>query len=87
MRLVPESDVLWPHGHNRFVVINYFLTFGLVQFPGSKTVHAFKFTNKDRVAFEYDFEFNPNEQLARLRASPHAVTYIPLDKNGNVSPP
>ncbi|CAF3922635.1 unnamed protein product, partial [Adineta steineri] len=30
-----------PKGENRFIVVNYFLHFGLAQFSGTRTVHAF----------------------------------------------
>jgi len=76
--------VLWPHGSTRFVVVNYFLAFGLAQFPGTRTVHAFKITNSDATYFEYDFAFNPNPRLAALSASPHAVTFFPTNAFGNI---
>jgi len=85
---LPASHyVLWPHGQKRFIVVNYFLAFGLAQFAGARTVHAFKFTNDDFSDFEYDFDFNPNDQLAYHSASPHAVTYFPVDNHGNLLPP
>jgi hypothetical protein len=76
--------VLWPHGDTRFVVVNYFLAFGLAQFPGTRTVHAFKFTDATATNFEYDFAFNPNPKLAALSASPHAVTFFPTGPFGTI---
>eukprot|EP00026_Physarum_polycephalum_P008690 Phypoly_transcript_08786.p1 GENE.Phypoly_transcript_08786~~Phypoly_transcript_08786.p1 ORF type:complete len:464 (+),score=63.36 Phypoly_transcript_08786:37-1428(+) len=78
--------VLWPQGQERFIVVNYFLTFGLAQFPGTRTVHAFKFTDESHSKFEYDGAFDPNPQLSRLSASPHAVTFFPTDTQGNSLP-
>ena len=69
---------------NRFVVVNYFLKFGLAQFAGTRTVHAFKL-NSDLTNFEYDQRFNPNFQTQQsltfhsLKAFPHHAQYIRLN--------
>ncbi|CAF1272156.1 unnamed protein product [Adineta steineri] len=77
-----------PKGENQFIVVNYFLHFGLAQFSGTRTVHAFKL-NKDLTKFEYDHKFNPNFQLDdseqrltfhSLHAFPHHAQYIRLNK-------
>ncbi|CAF1285174.1 unnamed protein product [Adineta steineri] len=77
-----------PKGENRFIVVNYFLHFGLAQFSGTRTVHAFKL-NKDLTKFEYDHKFNPNFQFKdseqrltfhSLHAFPHHAQYIRLEK-------
>ena len=34
--------LIHPNGERRFIVINYFLKFGLTQFAGTRTVHVFK---------------------------------------------
>ncbi|CAF2886112.1 unnamed protein product [Rotaria sp. Silwood2] len=82
--------VLKPKYENRFIVMNYFLKFGLAQFSGTRTVHAFKL-NKDLTDFEYDHKFNPNFQLDHsrkrqrrtfhsLQAYPHHAQYLKLKK-------
>ena len=82
--------IIHPKGESRFVVVNYFLKFGLAQFAGTRTVHAFKL-NKDLTSFEYDHKFNPNFQYDRLskhprptfhslRSYPHHVQYLKLNK-------
>ncbi|CAF1147489.1 unnamed protein product [Rotaria sp. Silwood1] len=82
--------IIQPKDENRFVVVNYFLKFGLAQFSGTRTVHAFKL-NKDLTDFEYDHKFNPNFQLGHspkkqrltfhsLQAYPHHVQYLKLEK-------
>jgi hypothetical protein len=78
--------VLWPPGEKRFMVINYFLNFGLSKFAGGRTVHVFKY-NDDITDFTYDKKFNPNDFLAGLSASPHSVSYFPTDNQGNLLPP
>jgi len=78
--------VLWPPGEKRFIVINYFLVFGLDHFGGGKTVHAFNY-NDDFSDFTYDQNFDPNESFASLSACPHVVTYFPTDSGGKILPP
>ena len=78
-----------PTGENRFIVLNYFLHFGLAQFSGTRTVHAFKLNNQ-LTDFQYDKKFNPNfqfnsqnnqqqETFHSLKAYPHHVQYIRLN--------
>ncbi|CAF0942825.1 unnamed protein product [Rotaria sordida] len=85
-----SHEILRPDDENRFVVINYFLKFGLAQFSGTRTLHAFKL-NKDFTDFEYDHKFNPNFQFNgppkkqrptfhSLQAYPHHVQYLKLKK-------
>lgn len=78
--------IIFPKGENRFIVINYFLKFGLAQFAGTRTVHAFKF-NKEMTNFTYDHKFNPNFEFDNdfsqktfhsLKAFPHHVQYFKL---------
>ena len=82
--------IIYPKGERRFVVINYFLKFGMAQFAGTRTVHAFKL-NKDLTDFEYDYKFNPNFEhdssstnqratFHSLRSYPHHVQYLKLNK-------
>lgn len=77
--------LLHPEGENRFIVINYFLKFGLAQFAGTRTVHAFKLNDR-RTTFTYDHRFNPNFEFGKgfakrltfhsLKAFPHHVQYL-----------
>ena len=78
--------IIHPKGENRFIVLNYFLKFGLAQFAGARTVHAFKL-NKDLTDFTYDNRFNPNFQFDSqsnrqrqtfhsLQAYPHHAQYL-----------
>jgi len=62
-------------GENRFVVVNYFLKFGLAQFAGTRSIHAFKL-NSDLTNFEYDHRFKPD--FHSPKAFPHHVQYIRL---------
>ncbi|CAF0826537.1 unnamed protein product [Rotaria sp. Silwood1] len=86
--VVGSHSVLHPDNENRFIVLNYFLKFGLAQFPGTRTAHAFKLNN-DSTDFEYDHRFNPNFQLNdlpgkqrltfhSLQAYPHHLQYLKL---------
>jgi hypothetical protein len=78
-----------PKGEKRFIVLNYFLHFGLAQFSGTRTVHAFKL-NDQLTDFQYDKRFNTNfefstqdsrqqETFHSLKAYPHHVQYIQFD--------
>lgn len=78
--------VTYPKGENRFVVVNYFLKFGLAQFSGTRSLHAFKL-NKDLTDFRYDHKFNPNfrfddepsrgpKTFNSLKAYPHHAQYL-----------
>lgn len=80
--------VVRPDGENRFIVFNYFLQFGLAQFPGTRAVHAFKL-NKQLTDFSFDHRFNPNFELNEisydrrqtfnsLRGHPHHGQYLRL---------
>ncbi|CAF3370509.1 unnamed protein product [Rotaria sp. Silwood1] len=82
-----------PQGERRFIVFNYFLQFGLAQFAGVRTVHAFKL-NKQLTDFHYDHQFNPNfifddkskeqrETFHSLKAFPHHAQYIRLQGRNN----
>ncbi|CAF1125634.1 unnamed protein product [Adineta steineri] len=86
--VVGSHGIMFPNGENRFVVLNYFLKFGLTQFSGTRTVHAFKL-NKDLTNFTYDHRFNPNFQFDTLskkkystfhslNAYPHHAQYLKL---------
>lgn len=78
--------IIHPEGESRFVVLNYFLKFGLAQFSGTRSVHAFML-NKDLTSFTYDHRFNPNYEYSRipydyrqtfhsLQAYPHHAQYL-----------
>lgn len=71
--------IIRPDGEKRFVVVNYFLKFGLAQFAGTRTIHAFQL-NHDITKFTYDTRFNPNSQgdltFYSRRSYPHHVQYI-----------
>ncbi|KAJ6636613.1 hypothetical protein Bhyg_15204 [Pseudolycoriella hygida] len=78
--------IVHPKGEIRFLVFNYFLKFGLAQFAGTRSVHAFKL-NKDLTNFSYDHRFNPNfdfnkisydrrQTFYSLRAYPHHGQYL-----------
>lgn len=75
--------IMHPPGKRRFVVVNYFLKFGLAQFAGTRSVHAFKL-NADRSDFTYDHRFNPNFSQSRkvaqtfdsLQGYPHHAQYL-----------
>ncbi len=78
--------VIHPQGDNRFIVLNYFLKFGLAQFAGTRSVHAFKL-NKCLTDFTYDHRFNPNFEFSgisydhrqtfhSLQAYPHHAQYL-----------
>jgi len=73
--------LIHPTGEIRFIVINYFLHFGLAQYSGTRSVHAFKL-DEDLNDFHYDKNFNPNfqfnnqETFHSLQAYPHHVQYI-----------
>lgn len=78
--------IIHPNGESRFVVLNYFLKFGLAQFSGTRSVHAFKL-NKHLTNFTYDHRFNPNFEFNRvsydhrqtfhsLQAYPHHAQYL-----------
>ncbi|XP_037031124.1 uncharacterized protein LOC119070731 [Bradysia coprophila] len=80
--------VIRPNGENRFIVFNYFLKFGLAQFAGTRSVHAFKL-NKDLTDFTYDQRFNPNcefhqicydhrQTFDSLQGYPHHAQYLRL---------
>jgi hypothetical protein len=76
--------LIHPIGESRFIVLNYFLHFGLAQFAGTRTVHAFKL-NEQLTDFQYDKRFNPNfqfnvqnETFHSLKAFPHHAQYIRL---------
>lgn len=83
--------LIHPKGENRFIVLNYFLKFGLAQFSGTRTVHVFKL-NEDLTDFTYDNRFNPNFQFDNLpnrqqrptfhslRAYPHHAQYLKLNR-------
>lgn len=81
--LVGAHVIVHPSGENRFVVVNYFLKFGLAQFIGTRSVHAFKL-NRDLSGFRYDHRFNPNfvgtgstvQTFHSLRAYPHHAQYL-----------
>lgn len=88
--VVGTHVIIHPPGENRFVVLNYFLKFGLAQFSGTRSVHAFKL-NPDLSNFEYDHRFNPNydgEKSSKLlhpfqtfnsiQAYPHHAQYLKL---------
>lgn len=57
--IVGTHVIVHPEGENRFIVLNYFLKFGIAQFAGTRTVHAIKFNNA-LTDFTYDRRFNPN---------------------------
>ena len=80
--------IIHPQGERRFIVLNYFLKFGLAQFTGTRTVHAFKL-NEDLTDFTYDEQFNPNfnfdtssnkqrPTFHSLQAYPHHAQYLKL---------
>lgn len=84
--VVGTHVVIHPDGESRFVVLNYFLKFGLAQFSGTRSVHAFKL-NRDLTSFAYDHRFNPNFEcdrmpydhrmtLGSLQAYPHHAQYL-----------
>lgn len=78
--------IIHPDGEDRFIVMNYFLKFGLAKFEGTRSVHAFKL-NKYLTDFKYDERFNPNfefgsisydqrETFHSLKAYPHHAQYF-----------
>jgi selenium-binding protein 1 len=80
--------IVHPAGESRFIVINYFLHFGLAQFSGTRTVHAFKL-NPEATSFTYDSNFNPNfpsksyfpqqhPTFYSLNSYPHHAQYLKL---------
>ncbi|KAG4078047.1 hypothetical protein HA402_002098 [Bradysia odoriphaga] len=79
--------VMIPPGENRFIVLNYFLQFGLAQFSGTRSMHVFKVDPNLR-SFTFDQRFNPNFPGAELspdfptfysmQAHPHHAGYIKL---------
>lgn len=86
--IVGTHVIIHPPGERRFVVLNYFLKFGLAQFSGTRSVHAFKL-NRDLSGFEYDHRFNPNfagtdsaklipslQTFYSLQAYPHHAQYL-----------
>ncbi len=83
--MVGTHVLVHPNGESRFVIINYFLKFGLAQFAGTRTVHAFKL-NPQSTNFTYDFRFDPNFQLSQIQsltfrslsAYPHHAQYFKL---------
>ncbi|CAF4027934.1 unnamed protein product [Rotaria sordida] len=75
--IVGSHYIVHPKDENRFIVINYFLKFGLAQFSGTRTVHAFKF-NKDFTNFEYDHKFNPNFQFDSSPIKKQRLTFHSL---------
>jgi hypothetical protein len=77
VHLAHESD------EDRFLVVNYFLNFGLATFAGARSVHAFQF-DSNRNSFAIDLAFDPNPQLATLSASPHAAHYIRLNSDSSL---
>lgn len=72
--------IIHPPGESRFIVLNYFLKFGLAQFAGTRSVHAFKL-NPALTDFSYDHRFNPNlsagdaTTFSSLQAYPHHAQY------------
>lgn len=77
--------VMLPPGENRFIVLNYFLQFGLAQFSGTRSMHAFKL-DPLLTSFSYDHRFNPNfpdthshfPTFYSMQAHPHHADYIKL---------
>lgn len=80
--------LIHPNGESRFIVVNYFLKFGLAQFVGTRSVHVFKL-NRKSTSFTYESRFNPNFQVNSLsqqqhltfhslKAYPHHVQYLKL---------
>lgn len=80
--------IIHPEGENRFIVLNYFLKFGLAQFAGTRSVHAFKL-NENLNDFTYDHRFNPNfefngisydhrQTFHSLQAYPHHAQYLKI---------
>lgn len=78
--------IIHPKGENRFLVLNYFLKFGMAQFPGTRSVHAFKLS-RELTDFSYDCRFNPNCEFHEisydrrttfnsLQAYPHHAQYL-----------
>ncbi|XP_037047101.1 uncharacterized protein LOC119081941 [Bradysia coprophila] len=79
--IVGTHVIIHPPGEKRFVVLNYFLKFGLAQFAGTRSVHAF-ILNPNLSDFSYDHRFNPNYSgsdsrttFFSLQAYPHHAQY------------
>lgn len=68
--------IIRPDGETRFLVVNYFLKFGLAQFSGTRSIHAFRL-NEDSTKFTYDSRFNPNFHsdftFHSLQSYPHHI--------------
>jgi len=67
-----------PYTDNRFIVINYFLVFGLASANQARTVHSFAWTDTTKTHFVVEHNFNPNPTLGALQASPHSNVFVPL---------